>query len=122
MTPKHRALIVDGDAHSLIVASSMLDALDIEYKRSTNAAKAVEQALKSMPDFILLNLDLPEADPFLVSEALRAALDNVPVIAMVKDELAAQLLPHIQAGSFAGYITKPLIQKELQTLLKDLLQ
>ena len=121
MTPKPRALIVDGDAHNLVIASSMLDQMEIEYKRSTNAAKAVEQGLKCQPDFILLNLSLPEADAFLICEALSDQLKGVPVIAMGMDEELLHHWARLQRSDFAACVSRPLIQKELDSVITGLI-
>ncbi|HLV36261.1 MAG TPA: response regulator, partial [Spirillospora sp.] len=67
-----QALIVEDDAHHLLALSSLLSDFNITYKRNTTGANVLSQARRLQPDFILLDLDLPDDDPFAIYEKLRA--------------------------------------------------
>jgi CheY-like chemotaxis protein len=123
MAAKTRALVVDGDARSLMFTSSILKALEIDYKRNTSGSHVPEQALEVHPDFILLNLDLPEADPFAILNAIQSnpVLRNIPVIAVGEAHIIDQLMPQLQQANFAGRLTRPFSQRDLQNLLDSLL-
>jgi CheY-like chemotaxis protein len=123
MPIRARAFVVDGDALSLHITSSILKTLQIEYKRNTTGRQVMEQVLEASPDFILINLSLPEADPLMILKALQSnpRLKHLPVIAIVDDDTLAQLLPDIEAGQFAGYLTKPFARKDLLALLDTVL-
>lgn len=123
MAAKTKALVVDGDARSLRFTSSILNDMEIDYKRNTSGSRVPEQALEIHPDFILLNLDLPEADPFIILEGIQAhpVLCNVPVIAVGDAEIIVQLKDQLEKANFAGWLTRPFTQKDLRNLLDTLL-
>jgi len=118
-----QALIVEDDAHHLLALSSLLSDFNITYKRNTTGANVLSQARRLQPDFILLDLDLPDDDPFAIYEKLRAdqELRPTPVIAIGERRLLDQLLPRIHASGFAGYIAKPIARPEFQDLLTKIL-
>ena len=118
-----KALIVEDDAHSLLTLGSLLDGVGIEYKRNTTGSSVLEQARRLQPDVILLDLSLPDGDPFLILATLEqeAALRHIPVIAMVDEQLADDLLPTVHTADFAGVVTKPVEQQPFVDLLQRLL-
>lgn len=123
MSETTRALVVEDDAHSLVAIASILRALRIDYKRNTSGARVIEQALATNPDFILLDMDLPDGDPFVIYDAIRTCprLKNVPVIAIGENDVLTRLMPRVENSQFAGVMTKPLVQKNLDSLLHALL-
>lgn len=121
--PQRRALIVESDAHNLVVIVSILSPLGIAYKRNTTGARVLQQAHSMQPDldFILLDQDLPDDNPTRICWALKSdpALRQVPIIVMGKPDFP---LPQSLQNWCAAYITKPLSQKNLTTILDQLLQ
>jgi CheY-like chemotaxis protein len=117
------ALIVEDDAHHLMAISNLLNEMGIKFKRNTTGADVTQQALgmNPSPDFILLDLDLPQGDPFEIYSALRAhnRLNHVPVIALV-DQNAACLLPDIEHHAFYACLPKPLPRKQFGLLMQEL--
>ena len=117
------ALIIEDDAHSLMALGSILGNMSIRYKRNTTGAEVLQQARRLQPDFILLDMDLPHGDPFLILAALRTDTDlnAVPVIAMGDHHLINHLMPRIRQDSFTGYIPKPFAYQDFENLLKSVL-
>lgn len=117
------ALIIEDDAHSLMALGSILRSLHIQYKRNTTGAKVLQQARRLLPDFVLLDMDLPDGDPFLIHAALQAdpELRNVPIIAIADSKLIENLRPVIERSHFAGYLPKPVAHQDFEDLLRDVL-
>jgi CheY-like chemotaxis protein len=117
------ALVIEDDAHSLIALGSLLKSLHIQYKRNTTGAKVLQQARRLLPDFVLLDMDLPDGDPFLIRAALRSdpELSKVPIIAIVDSRLMENLRLDIEQNSFAGCLPKPVAHQDFEELLRDVL-
>lgn len=124
MTDYLCALIVEDDAHSLMAISNMLSEMGIKFKRNTTGADVVQQALtmNPRPNFILLDLDLPQGDPFEICNMLRSDDDlaNIPVIA-IADQTVAYLLPQAEGGDFSACLPKPLPRKQFGSLLQEIM-
>ncbi len=116
-----RALLVASDAHQLLVASNLLRELGVEVKRNTTGVGVAAQAaaMSPCPDLILLDLDLPEADPLAICAHLkrRRRLASIPVIAF-GDAHWWTLQTRLEAAGFSGFIAKPLPRKLLRGLLQ----
>ena len=118
------ALVVEDDAHSLVAISSILRDLGIRFKRNTTGVNVIEQlrAMNPQPDFVLLDIDLPREEAFLVSRRIQAdpTLRAIPVIALgsVIDFPTRQRL---QRDGFATFIVKPLPRRQFGELLQRVL-
>lgn len=113
--------LVEDDARSLRAISALLDSMNIRYRRNTSGAQVVEQirAMHPLPDFILLNTDLPEGDAFAIYQDIQAdaRISQIPVIALTDANILPELLTQIQRHRFAGTLTKPVSQPALRQLL-----
>lgn len=117
------ALIIEDDAHCLMALGSLLNGLCIRYKRNTTGAGVMQQARRLQPDFILLDMDLPDGDPLLIRAALRAdpTLGHVPVIAIADSAIIDQLPARMDGAEFAGIVPKPIAQHDFTDLLGTVL-
>lgn len=123
------AFIVEDDAHSLIAISSILRELGITYKRNTTGAGVVQQLLsmRPCPDFILLDLSLPLADPFELTDSIRSdpALCDIPIICLgevVLGEIGANhAIARAQQCGCTSYLAKPLPRRQFADLLRRIL-
>jgi CheY-like chemotaxis protein len=118
-----QALIVEDDAHNLVALGSLLKGLRIQFKRNTTGANVLEQAHRLRPDFILLDVDLPDGDAFAIYQRIRSSreLRDIPVIALYDQHATRQLLPRILASGFTAYIAKPIAQRDFEDLLRSIL-
>lgn len=121
---EHWAFVVEDDALSLVAIGSLLRDLEICYKRNTTGGDVVAkvEAMARRPDFILLDMDLPDGDPFEILNALKSSekLASIPVIA-IADDPAIGKLPATKRAAFAGFIAKPLPRREFGDLLERIL-
>ena len=115
------ALIVEGDAHSLLVICSILDGMEIRYKRNTSGLRVLQQvsSMNPRPDFILLDIDLPLADAFAICEALKyeEELRDIPVIALA----AGDMLKRVECSAFTETLPKPLSHKDFRQVIQHIL-
>jgi CheY-like chemotaxis protein len=116
------ALIVEDDAHNLMALGSLLRGFRIAFKRNTTGANVVQQIrnMRPRPDFILLDMDLPQGDPFEIYDKLRADVELrvIPVIAIADKKAMAEWITIIKEIGFDGFITKPIDQRDFQTVMQ----
>jgi CheY-like chemotaxis protein len=118
------ALVIEDDAHSLIAISNLLRALGIQYKRNTTGANAIEQlrGMHPRPNFILLDLNLPQANAFELALNIRRDpyLADIPIICLGESHTNHYLERAQQCGCH-GYMTKPLPRQDFADLLRNIL-
>ena len=118
------ALVVEDDAHSLVAITSILSELDIRFKRNTTGANVTEQmrAMNPPPDFVLLNIDLPNGSAFTINQTIQAdqTVRNIPIIALGSVE-AFSLRQQAKRSGFAGFIPKPLPRRQFGDILRRIL-
>lgn len=118
------AYVVEGDAHSLTVISTLLRDLGIAFKRNMTGVQVLEQlhAMQPRPDFILLNAELPYADGFTVGHMILRdrELSSIPIILVGTEEVEVMIAQVRQLG-FAGYIAKPLPKRRFGEIISRVL-
>ncbi len=114
-------LVVDDSRAIRRVATQMLAGLGFQVAEAEHGAAAVAFCRHTVPDFVLLDWNMPEMDGITCLRALRAMpLEPRPAIVMCTTENG---LPKIQAALEAGadeYIMKPYDQGVLQDKLEQL--
>ena len=122
MTNNRFALVVEDDAHNLMAIMSILKGMDIQFKRNTTGADVAQQARKLQPDFILLDMDLPDGDSFDICDSIQAdpMTNHIPVIATCDATLMLRLLPQIKSSRFATYLPRPATKHDLEVVLQNL--
>ncbi len=118
------AYVVEGEAHSLAVISTLLRDLGINFKRNMTGAHVLEQlhAMKPRPDFILLNIDLPYGDGFTIGHMILRdrQLYRIPIL-MIGTQNVDDVILQVQHIGFAGYIAKPLPKRQFGDILRRVL-
>jgi len=119
-----RILVADDSADNLTLMSRYMQSEGYEFITATNGVEALEKIRAEMPDLVLLDVNMPEKDGFVVLEELRAdpAIEHIPVIIFT----AARLNPSdVQEGLNLGaddYITKPFDRRELFARIRSKLR
>ncbi len=117
------ALVVEDDAHCLMVISKTLKELGVRFKRNTNGAHILEQlhTMYPRPDFILLNIDLSDVDPYAVAHQIHTdpALRSIPVIGV--GDFDSSTIKRMQSSGFAGLVGKPILRRQMGDLLRQVL-
>lgn len=118
------ALVIEDDAHSLIAICNILRELGICFKRNTTGANVLDQlrSMQPQPDFILLDLSLPLADPFALIEYIRRdpMLYNIPIICLTDTSNTTLIEQARQSGSDA-LLAKPLPRRQFADMLRRIL-
>ena len=99
-------LVVDDDERNLKLARDVLRAAGLRTLEGTTGAEAIELAERHLPDVILLDLGLPDANGASVARAL-AGLPRTAEIPVVAFTALPQAGDWHRGAGFAGYIEKP---------------
>ena len=78
---RRRALLVDDDAAIRLICSLNLRGAEFEAAEAADGPRALEQAMRHLPDLVLSDLRMPGLDPFALAEALRRDLDRATAMA-----------------------------------------
>lgn len=115
------ALVVEGDAHSLVAIASILHELNVRFIRNTTGANVLEQLrqMQPHPDVVLIDLDLPHADAFATARAISTDADfrHIPLIAL-GDHAPQDVQARVRRSGFSAYVAKPLPRRSFGALLK----
>lgn len=101
-------LIVDDTPANLTVLSTILSNNGYRVRAAPNGAGALKTAMRSVPDLILLDIQMPDQDGYMVCQALKAAPEtvHVPVIFISARDDALDKVRAFEVGGI-DYITKP---------------
>lgn len=120
----HRILVADDRPDNVTLLSRYLENEGYEYIAAADGVEALEQARRSHPDLVLLDVNMPKKDGFAVLEEMRADADlrHIPVIILT----AARIDPSdVQAGFHLGaddYVTKPFHIEEVLARVRALIR
>ncbi|HEV8534166.1 MAG TPA: response regulator [Candidatus Limnocylindria bacterium] len=108
-----RLLLVDDNALNLELFQDVLEAAGHQVVVEADSFRGQRRALAERFDLIVLDIQMPGADGYVVCKSLRASGLRGPIIA-----LSSNALPeHIAAGRDAGfdaYLTKPITPAALR--------
>ena len=101
-------LIIDDNERNRKLARDVLRAARFRTLEAANAAEGIALASEHLPDVVLMDLRLPDADGTDAVRTLRAEprTSRLPIVAMTALPLDARDDWLFDAG-FAGYIVKP---------------
>jgi len=111
--------VEDNPANLRLMEAIFKDQIGSTLVSATTGEQGLELAKKTLPDLILLDIQLPGMDGYAVLAALRAASEthDIPVIALSADAMPNHVERGRKAGFFA-YLTKPLDITALQQSIK----
>jgi two-component system, cell cycle response regulator DivK len=101
-------LVVDDDDKSLKLARDLLRADGIRTIEATGGTEAVGLAAQTLPDVILLDLQLPDMDGIQVVRELKArdSTSRIPVVALTATRIGGDD-DWLRAAGFTACIEKP---------------
>jgi DNA-binding response OmpR family regulator len=117
-----KILIVEDDADVLLGYRVLLRAHGYEALVATDGLFAVSEAVKQLPDLIILDLGLPGGDGFRVLESYRAnaQLSAIPVIVVSGRDPRANRDRALKAGARV-FLQKPWNDDELLAAIRRLI-
>jgi CheY-like chemotaxis protein len=104
-------LIVDDHPTFRAVAREALAGRFAVVAEAADGAEALALARELRPELVLLDVQLPDADGFLVAEAL-AAQDDPPVVVLTSSRDIRELEPLLDGSPARGFIAKELLSAE----------
>ena len=118
-----KALVIEDNEDSMELITFILEQNGFTAIRAETGKKGIELALKEKPDFILLDIQLPDMDGIEVLKAIRKShiTAQIPVISVTSYAMSGDEERLIENGC-NGYIEKPIdpdtIISEINRLLE----
>ena len=118
-----KLLIIDDDPEFRLLISTQLRSRNIAVFGAADIIQAIGTAHEKRPDVILLDIELPGGDGFLVLERLKAnkLLSTIPVIIVTVRDLKEVEEKALQAGAVASF-QKPVRIDDLVTVIEQVLK
>jgi CheY-like chemotaxis protein len=104
-----KVLVIEDNADNMKLITFILEKNGYGTIRAENGTTGIELALKKKPDFILLDIQLPDMDGLEVLKEIRKSEINggIPVIAITSYAMSGDRERLIKAGC-NGYLEKPI--------------
>ncbi|MBI5847947.1 MAG: response regulator [Nitrospirae bacterium] len=119
-----KALVIEDNEDNMNLITFILHKNGYSTVWAENGKRGVELAVQEKPDFIILDIQLPDISGFEVLPLLRSSeLDpHVPVIAMTSYAMSGDRERLLNAGC-TGYIEKPIdpetVMKEIKKIIGE---
>lgn len=116
-----RILVVDDDKNTRLLLRAVLEAENYTVITAGNGVEALEIMDREHIDLVVLDIMMPKMDGYELTEALRSADNNLPIL-MVS---ARQLPEDKHKGFLVGtddYMTKPIDEEEMLLRIRALLR
>jgi two-component system cell cycle response regulator DivK len=103
------ALVIEDNENNMELITFILEASGYQTLRAMTGQEGIDLALSSHPDFVLLDIQLPDMDGAEALKAIRAAEAgrNMPIIAVTSYAMSGDRERLLAAGC-NGYIEKPI--------------
>ena len=103
------ALIIEDNADNMELITFILESNGYRTLKAETGQQGFDLALAARPDFIILDIQLPDMDGLTVLRMIRNSETNgtIPVIAMTSHAMAGDREQLLAAGC-TGYIEKPI--------------
>ena len=120
MTERLRVMLVDDHALVRSAVRGALEAPDIEIvAEAATAEAAFDEALRTRPDLILLDVDMPGMSGLQLIRELRPRLPDTKIVMLSVSGEDRNVLEAMRHGA-AGYLTKELGPEALQRTVRGL--
>ena len=116
------ALVIEDNDDNYALIRFLLERANYHVRHCSTGLAGVKLAITVPPDFIILDIQLPDIDGFTVLDKIRAhpAGDAIPVIAMTSYAMAGDRKRLMDAGC-NGYIEKPIDPLEVINQIEQIL-
>ncbi len=114
MSTSSRILVVDDDPTNVLVLRRSLEKSGYDVLTANDGFAAVDIAVESQPDLILLDVMMPDRDGLEVCEILKSqeSTSGIPVIFVTATSESARIVRAFAAGG-SDYVTKPFRAEEI---------
>ena len=114
-TPRRRLLVVDDEPPILEVLTEHFKS-DYEVETALNGADALGAILRSRPDVVMLDINMPRMNGVQVLKDIKQIDDSIAVIMVTANEQVAMAADALRSGAF-GYVPKPFDFRYLDHML-----
>jgi two-component system, cell cycle response regulator DivK len=116
----NKLLIIEDNEQNLYLMRFLLEKNGFEIIGAENGKDGIQMALQHIPRAILLDIQLPEMDGYMVATELKkhSELEGVPIIAVTSYAMVGDRERILAAGA-TGYIEKPI---NPETLVSEIIQ
>ena len=117
------ALVVDDDPVLRSVGSEALEALGFAIEEAESGEQAIQSVSERVPDFVLLDLNLPGRDGFTVCRAMRERqeLAEVPIV-VITGASEAEIIDRAFDSGATDFVHKPLDWQLIQHRVRFLMR
>jgi CheY-like chemotaxis protein len=118
-----KVLIIEDNENNMELISFILEVNGEETLKAINGLSGVMLALSKKPDYIILDIQLPDIDGFEVLNRIRASKEakDIPVIAMTSYAMSGDKERMLKAGC-NGYIEKPIDPEKVISQINKILE
>ena len=119
---KERVLVIEDNEDNMALITFLLESADYQTLMAMTGYKGFDMAKAELPDFIILDIQLPDIEGTEVLELIRnePRTEKIPVIAMTSYAMAGDRERLLNAGC-DGYIEKPIkpgmVIQQIKTIL-----
>jgi two-component system, NtrC family, response regulator AtoC len=114
-TPRRRLLFVDDEPLILEVLTEHFKG-DYDVETALNGADALGAILRSRPDVVMLDINMPRMNGVQVLKDIKQIDDSIAVIMVTANEQVAMAADALRSGAF-GYVPKPFDFRYLDHML-----
>ena len=116
-------LVIEDDENNMVLITRLLGKAGYLTVRATTGLQGVEMALRLKPDFIILDIQLPDIDGTEVLRRIRSSEIgcNIPIIAMTSFAMAGDREKLLKAGC-DEYIEKPIDPQRVISQIRNVIE
>ena len=117
-------LVIEDDENNMVLITRLLEKAGYLTVRTTTGLQGIEMALRQKPDFIILDIQLPDIDGTEVLRRIRESETGgtVPIIAMTSYAMTGDRERLLKAGC-DEYVEKPIdpqrVMMQIKTAIGD---
>lgn len=117
-----RVLVIEDNENNMELITFILESHGYQVLRAVTGRDGYEQAVRERPDFIILDIQLPDIMGTEVLKMIRATPEGntVPIIAMTSYAMSGDEHRLLKAGC-SGYIEKPIDPQLVMNKIKRIL-
>lgn len=114
--PEAHVLVVDDNTINLLLATTLLKKVNLQFETATNGQEAVDKFSAGNFDLILMDLKMPVMNGFDATRIIREQGATVPIIALTASAFTDEREKALENG-FSAYLVKPFLPKDFYDLI-----
>ena len=118
-----KIVIADDQPGARELVSTILSGAGYRVIETASGDEAINAALSTQPDLVLLDIHMPGEDGFAVCSRLRryASFDGIPIVALTAAVMEGERERAADAG-FSAFLSKPISMRTLRDTIERLIE